>query len=359
MHDDTGHDSGHDAGHDAGHDTGHDARHDARHTVVALALTNVVAFDLAIAAQIFGHPHQAELYRFEVAGLAPGAVRTSTNFTIETEHGLEALATADTVIVPGFHPLDDPPRPALDALRDAAGRGARIASVCVGAFALAAAGLLDGRTATVHWSEADRFRRLFPAVRLDPDVLFVDNGKVLTSAGLSAGIDLCLHLVRLDYGAATAARIARHMVVAAHRPGGQAQFANQVTEEDELSETFGWMVSQLHRPLTVAQLAQHAGMPQRTFARRFRARTDLTPMRWLAVQRLLEARRLLEATRLSVDEIAARCGYGTAAGLRAHLARELGLTPTAYRRRHLAAVAGQRRDVAVAAMAVAASQPDH
>ena len=304
------------------------------HAVVALVLPGVIAFDLAIPGQIFGNDDHPGLYTFEICARRPGLVPTQSNFAIEATNGLEALERADTVIVPGFRPLDDPPPDVLDALRRAHARGARVASVCVGAFALAAAGLLDGRSATTHWKEAESFRRRFPAVRLNPDVLYVDNGSVLTSAGLSAGIDLCLHVVRRDHGAAVAARVARRLVVAAHRPGGQAQYATQVSADDGLSETFGWMVGEMHRALTVGQLARHAGMPERTFARKFRERTGLTPMRWLAGQRLLEAQRLLESTTLSVEDIAERCGYGTAANLRLHLARHLDTTPTAYRKQH-------------------------
>jgi transcriptional regulator GlxA family with amidase domain len=307
-----------------------------RHTVVALALPGVVIFDLAIAAQAFGDAY-FDLYDFEVCSTAPGLVPTGSAFGLQVSVGLEALERADTIVVPGYRPLDDPGPEVLDALRTAYARGARIASVCVGAFALAAAGLLDGRTATTHWKEAENFRRRFPAVRVNSDVLYIDNGRVLTSAGLSAGVDLCLHMIRRDYGATAAANVARRMVVAAHRPGGQAQYATQVSTEDGLSETFGWLVGEMHRPLTVAQMARHAGMPERTFARKFRTRTDMTPMQWLSSQRLLEAQRLLESTFLSVEDIAERCGHGTAANLRLHMARQLGTTPTAYRRLHRAA----------------------
>ncbi|WP_410575145.1 GlxA family transcriptional regulator [Amycolatopsis sp. cmx-4-61] len=302
------------------------------HRVVALVLPGVITFDLAIAAQAFGHQEQAHLYRFAVCTPRPGRVATQSPFAIDVECGLAELEQADTIIVPGYRPLVAPPQPVLDALRSAHARGARIASVCVGAFALAATGLLDGHVATTHWREAAEFRRRFPAVRLNPGVLYVDNGQLLTSAGLSAGIDLCLHMIRQDHGAAAASRVARHMVVAAHRPGGQAQFASQVSEDDGLSATFGWMVGEMHRPLTVAQMARHAGMPERSFARKFRARTDMTPMRWLATQRLLEAQRLLESTPLPVEDIAERTGLGTAANLRLHMARQLGTTPTAYRK---------------------------
>lgn len=300
-----------------------------------MALPEVVAFDLSIAAQVFGHRDERERYVFTVCAEQPGEVMSTTGFTISAAHGLEALSEADTVIVPGYYPLSDPSPAVVTALRAAAARGARVASICIGAFALAAAGLLDGKTATTHWQEADHFRARFPAVRLNPEVLYVDEGSLLTSAGLSAGIDMCLYLVGRDYGASAAADVARRMVVAMHRPGGQAQYAQRPLPEDGgLGPTLGWAVTEMHRPLTVGQMAHHADMSPRTFARKFRSEFRMTPMRWLAGQRLLEARRLLEATSLSVDDVAERCGLGSAATLRAHLARELETTPTGYRRAH-------------------------
>ncbi|WP_018334331.1 GlxA family transcriptional regulator [Actinomycetospora chiangmaiensis] len=302
------------------------------HRVVALALPSVVAFDLSIAAQVFGHRDERSRYDFTVCSVAAGAVPSSTGFAIDVPHGLDALARADTVVVPGFHPLDAPDPAGLDALREAARRGTRIASVCVGAFALARAGLLDGRTATTHWQYADEFRASFPAVRLNPDVLFVDEGQVLTSAGISAGIDLCLHLVRRDHGQAVAGDVARRMVVASQRTGGQVQYAQRPLPADGgLGATREWAIAQMQRPLTVDHLARHAGMPVRSFTRRFQDETGSSPMRWLTGQRVLEAQRLLEATRLGVDEIAEHCGFGSATTLRLHFARRLGSTPTAYR----------------------------
>jgi transcriptional regulator GlxA family with amidase domain len=306
-----------------------------RHRVVALALPDVVAFDLSIAAQVFGHRDERARYTFTVCAEHPGAVPSTTGFTINVPAGLDALAGADTVIVPGYYPLAEPAPAAVAALRAAAARGTRIASICNGAFALAATGLLDGRAATTHWEEAEHFRARFPRVRLNPDVLYVDEGQFLTSAGLSAGIDLCLYLVDRDYGAGAAADVARRMVVAVHRPGGQAQYARRpLPEEGGLGPTLDWAVAEMHRPLTVGAMARHAGLSPRTFARQFRDELRLTPMRWLAAQRLLEARRLLEVTDLSVDDVAERCGLGSAVTLRAHLAREAATTPTAYRQAH-------------------------
>jgi transcriptional regulator GlxA family with amidase domain len=305
------------------------------HRVVAVALPDVVAFDLSIAAQVFGYRDERERYTFTVCAEQPGPLMSTTGFMINASAGLEALTEADTVIVPGYYPLGDPSPAVLGALRSAAARGVRVASICIGSFALAATGLLDGRTATTHWQEAEHFRARFPAVHLNPDVLYVDSGQFLTSAGLSAGIDLCLYMVGQDYGASAAADVARRMVVAMHRPGGQAQYMRRPLPEDGgLGPTLSWVVTEMHRPLTVGQMARHAGMPPRTFARQFRDQLHMTPMRWLTGQRLGEARRLLEATSLSVDEVAERCGLGSAATLRTHLARELGTTPTDYRRSH-------------------------
>jgi transcriptional regulator GlxA family with amidase domain len=305
------------------------------HRVVALALPSVVAFDLSIAAQIFGHRDEAARYRFTVCAPRAGTVPSTTGFEVGAGAGLAALAEADTVVVPGYLPYDRPAEPVLAALRAAAERGARVASVCVGAFALGWAGLLDGRTATTHWQEADAFRARFPAVRLNPDVLYVDEGQVLTSAGITAGVDLCLHMYRADHGSAAAADVARRMVVALHRPGGQAQFSQRPLPEGPggLAGTCDWAVGQMQRALTVHHLARHAGMAPRTFTRHFRATLNMSPMQWLTTQRVLEAQRLLEATDLTVDEIARRCGLATAVSLRAHLARHAGTTPSAYRAR--------------------------
>lgn len=303
------------------------------HRVVALAIPEVVAFDLSIPGQVFGHVDERDRYSFTVCAERPGDIPTSTGFSVTVRHGLEALEHADTVVVPGFHPHLAPPDYASEALRGAAARGTRIVSVCIGAFALATAGLLDGRVATTHWQYADDFRRLYPQVTLNPDILYSDTGQILTSAGISAGIDLCLYLVRRDFGANAAANVSRRMVVAVHRTGGQAQYSQRpLPAGGGLGATLEWAITQMRRPLTVDSLAHHAGMPRRTFVRRFADQVGTTPMRWLVGQRVLEAQRLLEATALEVDDIADRCGFGSAAVLRLHLARQVGMTPTAYRR---------------------------
>jgi transcriptional regulator GlxA family with amidase domain len=309
-----------------------------RHRVVALVAGEVVAFDLSIPAQIFGR--EPDLYDFAVC--APTReVPTETGFSVMVDHGLEALAPADTVVVPGIGdhgwPVDDA---VLEAVRAAAARGARIASICTGAFVLAAAGLLDGRRAATHWAYARRLARMFPAVDVDARVLYVDDGDVLTSAGVAAGIDLCLHMVRLDHGAEAANAVARRLVVAAHREGGQAQFVERPLSEaqgDGLAATRAWMLERLGEPLTVADMARHAGYSARSFARRFAAETGTSPLRWLIGQRVEHARRLLEGTDLPVEHVAERAGFGTATALRQHFARALETSPSAYRRAFRAA----------------------
>jgi transcriptional regulator GlxA family with amidase domain len=311
------------------------------HRVVALALPEVVAFDLSIPAQMFGRWPAPAPYSFEVCGPAPGLVPTTTGYSLHVSRGLEALAEADTVVVPGYVPNDRPSAEVCEALQAAASGGARLMSVCTGAFALAGAGLLDGRSAATHWAAALELAETYPEVDVDPDVLFVDTGQILTSAGLAAGIDLCLHVVRQDHGATVAAGLARAMVVAPYRDGGQAQFLTRPLPAagDGLADTCEWMVAHLGDPLSVEDMARHAGWARRTFARRFLAETGTTPLRWLAAQRLDEARRLLETTDLSIEQIAELSGLGTGANLRLHFSRGLGVTPTAYRRTYQGASA--------------------
>jgi transcriptional regulator GlxA family with amidase domain len=304
-----------------------------RHRVVALLAGEVVAFDLAIPAQIFGR--EPDLYDWAVCAPEAGPVATENGFDVLVPHGLAALGEADTIVVPGIGdrawPL--PPEP-VEALRAAAEGGARVASICTGAFVLAAAGLLDGRRATTHWRYAPLLTREFPAVEVDPDVLYVDEGDVLTSAGVAAGIDLCLHIVRKDHGAEVANGIARRIVVAAHRDGGQAQFVERPLPAPDggLAATRSWMEERLHQPMTVDDMARHAACSPRSFARRFRAETGTTPLQWLIGRRVAEAQRLLEASELPVEQVASQSGFGTAAALRQHFGRALSTSPTAYRR---------------------------
>jgi transcriptional regulator GlxA family with amidase domain len=307
------------------------------HRVVALCLDGMVAFDLTAPGQAFGlaaAPDGSPHYEFSTCSVDGRPVRTTSGFGIVPQARLRALASADTVVVPGYAAiLAAPPEPALAALRRAAERGARVLSVCTGAFALAHAGLLDGRRAATHWAWADELARRFPAVEVDPAALFVDEGAVLTSAGLSAGIDLSLHAIRRDHGAACGERVARHMVAPPHRDGGQAQFIERppVPPPGSLEPTRRWAVERLAEPLDVAAMAGHAGVSPRTFARRFREESGTTPLQWLLGQRVLESRRLLEESDLPVEAIAWRCGFGTAASLRDHFRRATATTPTAYR----------------------------
>ncbi|MYS24347.1 MULTISPECIES: GlxA family transcriptional regulator [unclassified Streptomyces] len=319
-------------------------RYPGRHRVAVFALDGVIPFELGIPLRIFGSAASpaggGELYEVVTCSLRPGAVRTDADFSITVDHGPEALAEADTVVVPASHELgpvyNEGRLPAPLAAAVAAIRpGARVVSICTGSFLLAAAGLLDGRPATTHWSSAEHFQRLFPQVRVDPDVLYVDDGDVLTSAGVAAGIDLCLHIVRRDFGSAVANAVARRTVVPPHREGGQAQYVRRPLPEPRLAGTErarAWALDRLDQPLTLRQLAERESMSVRTFTRRFREEVGLSPGQWLTQQRVEHARQLLESTDLSIDRIARRAGFGTGASMRQHLQVALGVSPTAYRR---------------------------
>ena len=307
--------------------------------VSVLVLPSVVPFDLGVPVQVFGYPRPdlgAVRYRVTVCGPEPGPVPTAGGFSLTADHGLEALANAHTIAVPGIDDLDAPVPPAVcRALVDAHARGARLVSICTGAFVLAAAGLLDGRRATTHWVDVPAFRARFPRVACDPDVLYVDEGSILTSAGVAAGIDLCLHVVRADYGAAVANAVARRLVVPAHRSGGQAQYVTRPVAAPggrPLDATRAWALTRLGEPLTVGHLAAHAGMPVRTFARRFAAETGTSPLQWLLRARLGAAQQRLETSDEPVGRVAGACGFGSPASLRAHFGRELRTSPLAYRR---------------------------
>jgi transcriptional regulator GlxA family with amidase domain len=312
-----------------------------RETVAILAFEPVSVFELAVGCEVFGIDrsyHGVPNYRLLVCGVQRGTIATGGGFSINLEHGLEALDEAGTVIVPAYPTaaVDTPPEIALEALRRANRRGARIASLCSGAFVLAAAGLLDGKRATTHWLYAERLARDYPQIEVDPRVLYVDEGLVLTSAGTAAGIDLCLHMVRLDHGADVANVYARRMVVPPHRDGGQAQYVAApvpaCSDEDPLAGTLAWAIEHLDEDLTVKRLAEVAHESSRTFARRFRDATGTTPLQWVIAQRIVLAQRLLETTDLGVDQIAARCGFGSGPAFRVHFSRKLGTSPQAYRR---------------------------
>lgn len=308
-----------------------------------LAVDDVVAFDLAVPAQVFGSAigtDGAPRYRTTPCSAGGQPVTTSAGFSATLTHDLDTVLAANTVVVPGVagtseaaHGRVDPR--VLAALRAAAHQGVRIVSICTGAFVLAAAGLLDGRPATTHWAYANRFRRLFPSVRLDPAVLFVDDGSILSSAGVAAGIDLCLHIVRSDHGAQVANRAARRCVVPPLRAGGQAQFIERHLPDDDrtsLAAARSWALERLDTPVGLRQLAEQAGVSVRTLTRRWRAETGLSPLRWLHAQRVQLAQDLLEGTDLPVEQVARRAGLGSAASLRAHLQRSIGQSPTLYRR---------------------------
>ncbi|MEU2235638.1 helix-turn-helix domain-containing protein [Streptomyces vietnamensis] len=304
---------------------------------LALAVTDgMLHFELSLAYEVFGSPPDAvdvPWYDVTVCGPSPARVE---RFRLEPDQGLDRLPYADTVIVPGWADVDEePPAELIDAVRAAHEAGARVASLCTGAFVLAAAGLLDGRRATTHWAHTEALAERYPRVEVDPDVLYVDNGTVLTSAGKAAAMDLCLHLVRLDHGSAIANTVARRLVVPPHRDGGQAQFvtAPVPTREDHpLTELLPWAVERLDRPLTVEDLARQARMSSRHLGRHFRAATGTTPLQWLLTQRIRRAQELLEATDDSVDAIAEATGMGTATTLRRHFNRTVGVPPDAYRR---------------------------
>ncbi|MCZ4096771.1 GlxA family transcriptional regulator [Streptomyces sp. H39-C1] len=311
------------------------------HRVVVLALEGVYPFELSIPMRIFdtaaGRDGEA-LYEVITCSLDGEPVSTSADFTITVAHGSEALRSADTLVIPPFACGPDEERDWLpDELAQALALlppGARIVSICTASYVLAAAGLLDGRSATTHWNEADHFQRTFPKIQVDANVLFVDDGQVLTAAGVAAGIDLCLHLVRRDHGSDIANQVARLCVVPPWREGGQAQYIERPMPQPSAATTAAtrdWALQQLQRPISLAELAEHARMSVRTFCRRFHDEVGMPPGQWLAQQRVGHARRLLETTDLPVDQVAAHAGFGTAVSLRQHLATTIGVSPTAYR----------------------------
>ncbi|MEV7060032.1 helix-turn-helix domain-containing protein [Streptomyces microflavus] len=318
------------------------------HRVAVLALDGLLPFELGIPHRIFGRSLEpapgnkgAKLYEVVTCSIRPpGPVRTDSDYAILVEHGPEALATADTVVIPASYELGpvfeegrltEELAAALALVRP----GTRMVSICTGSYVLAAAGYLDGRPATTHWSSADHFQRLFPQVRVDPDVLFIDDGDVLTSAGVAAGIDLCLHLVRRDHGAAVANEIARRTVVPPHRDGGQAQYIHRPVPEPQFATTTAaraWALGRLDRPIQLRDMARQESMSVRTFTRRFREEVGASPGQWLTQQRVERARHLLETSDLSIDQVARDAGFGTATSLRQHLQAALGVPPTVYRR---------------------------
>ncbi|WP_221348155.1 GlxA family transcriptional regulator [Streptomyces beigongshangae] len=314
------------------------------HRVVVLALDGLLPFELGIPQRIFGRAVDArgrKLYETVTCSVRPpGPVETDADFSVLVENGPQALATADTVVVPASYELGpvheegvltDELAAALALIRP----GTRLVSICTGGYVLAAAGYLDGRPATTHWASAEHFQRLFPKVRVDADVLFIDDGDVLTSAGVAAGIDLCVHIVRRDHGTAVANEVARRTVVPPHRDGGQAQYVRRPVPEPRSAGTTAaraWALERLHEPIRLRDMAAREAMSVRTFTRRFREEAGISPGQWLTQRRIERARHLLESTDLSMDRVAADAGFGTAQSMRQHLQSTLGVTPTSYRR---------------------------
>jgi len=306
--------------------------------VAVPVLDGVFVFELGVLCEVFGvdRPDEPELPRFDfdLCTETPGPVRTVSGFDVMVSHDWSRLATADLIAVPAIRRDVPPPAGLVEGLRAAVARGARVMSVCSGAFLLGEAGLLDGRDCTTHWTYAGELAERFPDARVDPDVLYVDSDRVLTSAGTAAGIDAALYLMRKEFGARVANRLARRMVMPPHREGGQRQYVDQPVpcEADTLADTLQWMGQHLAEGMTVDQLAERASISPRTFARRFRAETGTTPHHWLTEQRILHAQRLLEETTQPVETVADLVGFGSASVLRHHFSRRMGTTPQAYRR---------------------------
>jgi transcriptional regulator GlxA family with amidase domain len=310
------------------------------HTVAVLALDRVIPFDLATPLEVFPRtrlPDGRPAYQVRVCAEQP-EVDTGT-FVLRAPWGLDGLTNADTVIVPGIADLTAPLPPAVgNALRAAADHGTRIASICTGAFPLAAAGLIDGLRATTHWMAADQLAKAYPTVDVDPNVLYVDNGQILTSAGAAAGLDLCLHMIRRDHGSAVAAHAARLSVMPLEREGGQAQFIAHdhvlapAPRGSALEPLFTWLQDNLHRPLTLDDLAERAGTSTRTLMRHFREQTGTSPLQWLHRSRIRQAQHLLEATDHSVERIGAQVGFGSPTAFRDRFRRSVGVSPQSYRR---------------------------
>lgn len=307
--------------------------------VVSIAYRGLSLFEAGIVAEVFGLSRPGvvpPLYRFSVAQAEAGPLRTAGGLRVQADGGLRLLRDAALIVIPGWrNHLEPPPAALVSALRKAHERGTRLMSICTGAFVLAATGLLDGKRATTHWLFADAFGRMFPQVVLDPNVLYVDEQSVLTSAGSAAGIDVCLHVVRQDYGAEMANRIARIMVSSPHRAGGQAQYMMEPVPSREsrgLAPLMNWASQRLADPITVPQLAKRAAMSERTLLRQFHVQTGMTPKAWLLQERVRYAQRLLESTELPLEQISARCGFASEETFRATFRRIAQIAPSVYRR---------------------------
>ena len=307
--------------------------------VAVLVYDGLCMFEFGLSVEVFGLPRPEmgkDWYQFTIASVDEGELRSTAGLRLSVDGGLDLLEQASTIIIPGWRGTNAPvPDALITALRKAYARGARLLSICSGVFVLAATGLLKGRRATTHWKYTDQLTDLYPELIIVPDVLYVDEGQILTSAGSAAGIDLCLHLIRRDKGPDAANTIARRLVLPAHRDGGQAQFIETAVpdayEGVRLGHVFDHMRASIDQKITLRDLAERAGMGERTFLRRFKAATGITPAHWLQGERLRQARVLLEETTHTIDTIAALCGFGTATNLRHHFRKALGTTPTAYR----------------------------
>ncbi len=310
------------------------------HSVAVVAFDRISPFHLSTPCIVFGEDRSdggIPQFDFCVCAAEPGPLMTTAGFTIATSHSLDAFASADTIIVPSWRDAEEtPPAALLAALRAAHARGAQIVGLCLGAFVLAEAGLLDGRPATTHWGWADVFARRFPRVRLDPDVLYVDDNDILTSAGTAAGLDCCLHILRKLHGAKAANYVARRLVIPPHRQGGQAQYTQQPVaanpRDSQLADLLDWVRAHLSETHTLDSLAQRVSMSRRTFTRHFRQATGATVGAWLLAARLAHAQALLETTALPIDTLAQDAGFGSSASLRQHFAAAFGTSPSAYRR---------------------------
>ncbi len=304
-----------------------------------MAYEGLCTFEFGIVVEMFGlpRPELDSWYSFSVCGLENRPLHATGGITVTPQKGLSGLRQANTIIIPGWRNPDEPPPQKLTrALLNAHQRGVRLVSICSGIFVLAATGLLNGRRATTHWRYLDKLTRAFPLIQLQPDVLYVDQQDILTSAGSAAGIDLCLHIIRKDFGTVVANKVARRLVISPHREGGQAQFIDKPVGEEAhpwLSHLLDWAQIRLHLPITVEQLAKEAHVSKRTLSRRFAETTGTSPLHWIAGLRVRRAKDLLETTTLSVEEIAQQCGFQSAAVLRHHFRIRVKLSPNTYRNR--------------------------
>jgi AraC family transcriptional activator FtrA len=308
----------------------------ANRDVAVLAYRGLGTFELGIVVEVFGLPRPEfnDWYRFKVCGLESGPLQATGGLKILPEGGVRSFSTAGTIIIPGWRTEEQPPKQLVGALIRAHARGARLVSICSGVFVLAATGLLNGRRATTHWMYAEKLARRYPEIRVQPDVLYVDEGDILSSAGSAAGIDLCLHIVRRDFGARAANSVARRLVVYPHREGGQAQFVERAVGNEEspwFSKLLEWAQRHLEEELSVQRLAAQAGMSERTLARRFTEATGTSPANWVIGLRVAKARDLLETTSRSIEQIAVDCGFGSAPTLRHHFRERVRSSPLAYR----------------------------